>query len=67
MNSSSVDFEIMIWVEGENAKKRLSVTSIYLTKIYGLLYRYGISIPFPQMDIHLKRAHAKPAQEELMS
>lgn len=54
MNASSVDFELVIWVEGEDTKKRKTCTSIYLSKIYGLLYKHSISIPFPQMDVHLK-------------
>lgn len=55
MGPSSVDFELVVWVEGDNTKKIRTVTSIYLTKIYGLLYKYSISIPFPQMDLHIKK------------
>ncbi len=55
MNASSVDFELVIWVEGEDTKKRKTCISIYLTKIYALLYKHSISIPFPQMDVHLKK------------
>lgn len=54
MGPSSVDFELVIWVEGENTKKLRTNTSIYLMKIYGLLYKHSIAIPFPQMDIHVK-------------
>lgn len=54
MGASSVDFELVIWVEGEDTKKVHGNSSIYLIKIYGLLYKYAISIPFPQMDIHVK-------------
>jgi potassium efflux system protein len=54
MGPSSVDFELVVWVEGENTKKLRTNTSIYLIKIYGLLYKYSIAIPFPQMDVHVK-------------
>jgi small-conductance mechanosensitive channel len=54
MGASSVDFELVIWVEGEDTKKVHGNTSMYLMKIYGLLYKYSIAIPFPQMDIHVK-------------
>ncbi|MBU1995239.1 mechanosensitive ion channel, partial [bacterium] len=54
MNSSSVDFELVIWVEGIYTQKRRTVTSIYLIKIYELLNEHKISIPFPQLDLHLK-------------
>lgn len=55
MNSSSVDFELVVWVEGDNATKRRAMTSIYLMKIYETLNNYNITIPFPQMDIHIKK------------
>jgi small-conductance mechanosensitive channel len=55
MGASSVDFELVIWVEGENTTKRRGMTSIYLMKIYEILNNYNISIPFPQMDIHIKK------------
>lgn len=54
MNSSSVDFELVVWVEGENTRKRRGMTSIYLIKIYETLNRYNITIPFPQMDLYVK-------------
>ena len=54
MNSSSVDFELVVWVEGEDTRKRGVITSIYLKKIYELLNQHGITIPFPQMDLHIK-------------
>lgn len=55
MSASSVDFELVVWVEGEYTTKRLGTTSIYLMKIYEILNDYNISIPFPQMDIHIKK------------
>ncbi|MBU0719964.1 mechanosensitive ion channel [bacterium] len=59
MNSSSVDFELVIWVEGINMQRRRTITSLYLIKIYELLYKHNISIPFPQLDVHLKE-EARP-------
>jgi small-conductance mechanosensitive channel len=54
MNASSLDFELVVFVEGEDAKKRNGMTSIYLIKIYEILTKHKISIPFPQMDVHIK-------------
>jgi len=54
MNSSSVDFELVIWVEGKDTRKRRTITSIYLIKIYEILNKHNITIPFPQMDLHIK-------------
>ncbi len=55
MNSSSVDFELVLWIDGENTRKALGIQSSYLIKIYETLNTYGISIPFPQLDVHLKK------------
>lgn len=54
MNSSSVDFELVVWVEGELTKKRRTITSIYLAEIYKILNNHNITIPFPQLDLHIK-------------
>lgn len=54
MGASSVDFELVVWVEGENTTKRRTMTSIYLMKIYETLNTHNITIPFPQMDVHIK-------------
>jgi small-conductance mechanosensitive channel len=54
MGPSSVDFELVLWVEGENTKKLRTNNSIYLMRVYELLYKHAIAIPFPQMDVHLK-------------
>ena len=54
MNSSSLDFDLIIWVRGEYMQKILGVTSLYLIEIYNTLNENGIVIPFPQMDLHIK-------------
>ncbi len=54
MNASSVDFELVVWVEGDDTRKRRTMTSIYLIKIYETLNKHNITIPFPQMDLHVK-------------
>ncbi len=54
MNSSSVDFELYVWVEGEKTLKPRRTTSEFLILIYNALYENNIEIPFPQMDLHIK-------------
>lgn len=54
MNSSSVDFDLIIWVRGDYMQKMSSVTSLYLIEIYNALNANNIVIPFPQMDLHIK-------------
>ncbi len=55
MNSSSVDFELVLWVEGDDTRKALGIQSTYLIKIYETLNKNNIIIPFPQLDVHIKR------------
>ena len=52
MGESSVDFKLFIWAD---AVKKIYVVSDVLKKIYETLNANGISIPFPQRDIHIKQ------------
>ncbi len=52
MGESSIDFKLFIWAD---AVKKIYVVSDVLKKIYETLNSNGISIPFPQRDIHIKQ------------
>ena len=52
MGESSIDFKLFIWAD---AVKKIYVVSDVLKKIYETLNANGISIPFPQRDIHIKQ------------
>ena len=54
MNSSSVDFELLVWVEWESKLRPNSLRSDFLILIYKALNKHGIQIPFPQLDLHVK-------------
>jgi small-conductance mechanosensitive channel len=54
MGASSLDFELVIWVDGLDARKRAKTISKYLTIIYNILNKHDINIPFPQLDLHIK-------------
>ena len=54
MNSSSVDLELIVWVEWDNKYRPNSFRSDFLILIYNALNKYGIHIPFPQLDLHVK-------------
>ncbi len=54
MNSSSVDFNLDVWVKGDDVVYPRRTESRFLIMIYNALYENGITIPFPQMDIHVK-------------
>ena len=54
MNSSSIDFELYVWVRGEESTRPNRTKSNFLKMIYTALNENNISIPFPQTDLHIK-------------
>jgi small-conductance mechanosensitive channel len=52
MNASSVDLELIVWVD--RSLKQISLPSDFMILIYNALRANNISIPFPQMDVHMK-------------
>lgn len=50
MGESSVNFKLFVWTE---AHKRSYVISDVLKCVYDTLNQNGISIPFPQRDVHI--------------
>lgn len=58
MNTSSIDFELLVWIS-ENPDENgvgSSNMSDFLIFLYKTLQKNNIEIPFPQMDVHLKRS-----------
>lgn len=58
MSASSIDFELLVWIS-ENPDENgvgSSNMSDFLIFIYKTLQENNIEIPFPQMDVHLKRS-----------
>ena len=54
MGSSSVDFDLLVWVEWDNKLRPNAIRSDFLILIYNTLNTHGISIPFPQLDLYVK-------------
>lgn len=54
MDNSSVNFELLVWIIGDEILHPRSTISRFLIVIYDTLYENGISIPFPQLDLHIK-------------
>jgi small-conductance mechanosensitive channel len=54
MGASSLNFELFVWVKGEYARRPRRTRSRFLKVIYNALNKAGISIPFPQQDLHIK-------------
>ena len=55
MGESSVDFNLDVWVRGDDVVHPRKTTSNFLIMIYNALYENDIIIPFPQMDVHIDR------------
>lgn len=52
--SSSLDFELVVWVGPDSVKRPGAVQAAYLWEIHTALYKYDIEIPFPQNDFHFR-------------
>lgn len=52
---SSLEFLAVIWVEGQDARQPGRTFDIVLSEIYKTLNRHGIEMPFPQIDLRLRR------------
>jgi small-conductance mechanosensitive channel len=63
MNSSSVDFELLVWVEWLNALRPNALRSDFMILIYNALYKHGIQIPFPQLDLYVKQMPSETLKE----
>lgn len=51
---SSLDFELVVWLNAEATKRPDAVDAAYLWALHSALERYAIEIPFPQRDLHLR-------------
>ena len=51
---SSLNFELLVWLGSANVRRPAAVRAAYLWEIHSALERYGIEVPFPQRDLHLK-------------
>ncbi len=65
MGSSSVDYELIVWVRGQSTIKPSGTKSDFLKFIYTTLNKHHIEIPFPQMDLHVKQTETKKENNDL--
>ncbi len=57
---SSLDFELVIWLTPKSVRHPERVNAAYLWEIENSLTKYGIEIPFPQRDLHLRSWQVSP-------
>ena len=57
MGASSVDFKLLVWINANTNKLGVDSSNMsdFLIFIYKTLQNNNIEIPFPQMDIHVKK------------
>ena len=65
MGSSSVDYELVVWVKGQSTLRPTGTKSDFLKFIYATLNKHHIEIPFPQMDLHVKQTETKKDDNDL--
>ncbi len=61
MAESYIELDLLVWIEG----LRPSTKSNLLILIYETLQKNGISMPFPQLDMHIKRESQEDNKDNL--
>ena len=58
MGPSSIDFELLVWISENPDENGIGSSNMsdFLIFVYKTLQANNIEIPFPQMDIHLRKA-----------
>ena len=51
---NSLNFLLLVWVNRQGARRPTRTRASYLWELETKLNEYGIEIPFPQRDLHLK-------------
>jgi small-conductance mechanosensitive channel len=62
---SSVDLEIRLWINDPQNGRSSMISDIYL-KMWDLFHEHGVSIPYPQRDLHVKTFLGEEASDKLL-
>ncbi len=61
---SSLDFRLVVWLNAEATRRVGAVTAAYNWALHSALEKYGIPIPFPQRDLHVKSWTRSPGPSQ---
>lgn len=62
---SSLDFELVVWLNAEATKRPSAVKAAYLWALETALRKYCIDIPFPQRDLHIRSLFGRQGDDAL--
>lgn len=60
---NSLNFLLLVWVNRQGARRPTRTRASYLWELDNAFRKYGIEVPFPQRDLHLRSGW--PPEEEL--
>lgn len=63
--SSSLEFELVVWLNAEATKRPSAVKASYLWALDTALRKYCIDIPFPQQDLHIRSLFGRHGDDAL--
>ncbi len=58
---SSLEFELAVWVNDKATRRSRLTSSAYLWAIDNVLRKHGITVPFPQRDVHISQQPPQPS------